>query len=452
MKTRRQPFGTDERYLQFREHYGLTLPILFNTWPWITQQEVTKHVTMLADRKETEGSNEEMPAKEYNALRVLSGDQARFTMSHLLTIIQNTKEPFNVRVVASQLLARGGTQQAYLGPDITADQQSFNQRIATDNQKLRELTLSTNDTPETTDKKIEGLTQWYEDHKQIYHYQPTFGENLYGILVETRFCRYLSRVFSLDFGTLRNDDNKSVVHEVTKRFKYSLTLSVTPMIITFFLCFFFGVVMAYSHNDWIDRSLNLSFLILYAIPIFVAAPFLIEKVALNGHFPFTNVPIPISGFTSPESVYENLTSPQRLLDVLKHIFLPIVAIMYGSLAVQSRLSRTSVLEVLRQDYIRTAKAKGVSGSQLLFKYVGRNAAITLVTSIAGSLGVILGGSLIVEMLFEINGFGKFFYDAVINRDYNVIMFSTLAGSLLTLLGYLFADIAYTILDPRITLD
>ena len=78
--------------------------------------------------------------------------------------------------------------------------------------------------------------------------------------------------------------------------------------------------------------------------------------------------------------------------------------------------------------------------------------ITIVTSLAGSLGVILGGSLIVETLFEINGFGKFFYDAILNRDYNVIMFSAIAGSFLALLGYLVADIAYTILDPRVTLD
>jgi peptide/nickel transport system permease protein len=445
-------FGSDERYLQFREHYGLTLPILFNTWPWITKAEVEENLKKLLTRKAGPNAAEEMPTKEYNALRVNMGDQARFIMPILLGVIEDTKAPLTERILASQLFARGGTQQAFLGADITSDQQTFNQRIATDNQKLRELTLSTSDTKEATAKKIKTLTTWYKGHQELYHYQPTLGEKIHSFFFETRFFRYLSRVLTLDFGTLRNDDNKTVVHEVTRRFKYSLTLSVTPMILTFFLCFFFGVIMAYNQNRWIDRTLNLTFLILYAIPIFVVAPFLIEKVALNGHFPFTNTPIPISGFTSPESIYEKLTSSQRLLDVIKHIFLPIVAIMYGSLAVQSRLARTAVLEVLRQDYIRTAKAKGVSQMQLLFKHVGRNAAITLVTSIAGSLGVILGGSLIVEMLFEINGFGKFFYDAVINRDYNVIMFSTLAGSFLTLMGYLVADIAYTILDPRITLD
>lgn len=444
-------FGTDERYLQFRERYGLTLPILFNTWPWITKEQVQENVNTLASRRYP-NSAVEMPSRDYNALRVLAGDQARFVMPKLLGIIENTKEPIKIRAIASQLFARGGTQQAFLGPNITDEQRAFNQRIAADNQTLRELILKPSDSEDVVNKKVESLGNWYKKNLLHYHYQPTLGEKWHSFFFETRFCRYLSRVLSLDFGTLRNDDNKTVVSEVTKRFKYSLTLSVTPMILTFFLCFFFGALMAYHHNTPLDRSLNLMFLILYAIPIFVVAPFLIEKVALNGHFPFTNTPIPISGFTSPEGIYEKMTSSQRLLDIIQHIFLPIVAIMYGSLAVQSRLSRTAILEVLHQDYIRTARAKGVSQAQLLFKHVGRNAAITLVTSIAGSLGVILGGSLIVEMLFEINGFGKFFYDAVINRDYNVIMFSTLAGSFLTLMGYLIADITYTVLDPRITLD
>ncbi len=108
--------------------------------------------------------------------------------------------------------------------------------------------------------------------------------------------------------------------------------------------------------------------------------------------------------------------------------------------------------MLKQDFVRTARAKGLPRSIVLYKHVGRNAAITIVTSLAGSLGVVLGGSLVVETLFEINGFGKFFYDAIINRDYNVIMFSTLAGSFLTLIGYLVADIAYMLLDPRVSLD
>lgn len=106
---------------------------------------------------------------------------------------------------------------------------------------------------------------------------------------------------------------------------------------------------------------------------------------------------------------------------------------------------------MQQDFIRTAKAKGVGVISLYCRHVGRNAAIPIITSVAGSLGLIIGGSVIIETIFEIHGFGKFFYDAILNRDYNVMMFSSLMGSFLALVGYLVADLAYMILDPRVQL-
>lgn len=444
-------FGSDERYLQFREFYGLTLPILFNDWPSTSFKEIEESLWILTHKKLLP-SQKEMSSKEYGDFRVNFGDKARFVMPTLLEVIENPQTSFNIQRTASQFFIRGGTRQAFVGPSLSTSQKLDNRRISQDNFLLSTLMILPSDKPAEISQKIELLKQWYDKNKQIYHFKPDFWQKVGIFFFETRFFRYMSRALSFDFGTMRNDDNKTVVSEVSKRFKYSLTLAILPMLITFFLCQFFGVLMALHRNQWLDFSLNMIFLVLYAIPVFVVAPFLIEKVALHGHFPFTEIPIPLSGFTSPENVYAKQTSLQRLFDILQHIALPLVAIIYGSLAAQTRLSRTAILEVLHQDYVRTALAKGVSPFGILFRHVGRNAAITIVTSIAGSLGIILGGSLIVETLFGINGFGKFFYDAVINRDYNVIMFSALAGSLLTLLGYLVADIAYTLLDPRVTLE
>jgi peptide/nickel transport system permease protein len=444
--------GSDDRYLQFREFYGLTLPILFNAWPFTSEKYVHETLWSLIHRKASPSSTEEMPVKEYDAMRIEFGDRARFIMPILLNIIQDPQTDEETRRMAVRYFVRGGNRQAVLGPNLPEKQKQYNQKVANDNNLLNSLLITSLNTPEEVQKKIESLTQWYANNRSIYHFEPTFWKKVEIFFFETRFFRYMNRVLRLDFGTLRNDANKTVVSEVTRRFKYSLTLSLVPMLITFFICQLFGFIMAYKKNRWEDISLNLFCLILYAIPIFVVAPFLIEKVALNHTFPFTNIPIPINGFTSPESTYAQQTSIQRLLDILAHIALPIVAIVYGTIAAQARLSRTAVLEVLHQDYVRTAKAKGVPPFSILFKHVGRNAAITIITSLTSSLGIILGGSLIVETLFGINGFGKFFYDAIINRDYNVIMFSALAGSFLTLAGYLAADIAYTTLDPRVTLD
>lgn len=445
-------FSSDERYLQFREFYGLTLPILFNTWPWLTRPYVEQTLWQLVHRRFSPQDSEEMTAKRYNDLRITFGDQSRFVMPHLLSIVEDPATPAEIRSMAAHFFVRGGTRPGYMGPHLTPEQKGWNKHITRDDQILRSFLWPSHASKEEVRTQVEMMRNWFMQNAPFYGFEPSSWEKISLFFFETRFMHYLSRVIRLDFGTLRNDSNKTVINEVAKRFRYSLTLAILPMFITFGLCQFFGFLMAYYQKRWPDYLFNLFFLILYAIPVFVVAPFLIEKVALYHCFPFSHAPIPISGFTSPDRIYDQEFSYQRLFDILQHIALPLLAVMYGSLASEARLSRTAVLEVLRQDYVRTAWAKGVPPTTILFKHVGRNAAITVVTSLAGSLGIVLGGSLIVETLFDINGFGKFFYEAVMNRDYNVIMFSALAGSFLTLMGYLIADLAYMWLDPRITLE
>lgn len=442
----------DNAYLQFREHYGLTLPILFNTWPSLSDVALSKALDQLTSRKKNPSDPAEMSVQKYYALRTLWGDRAKYLMPSLLSKAADPKLPIETRKMAAQLLVRGGTRQGHVGPSLTEKEKQENQKIASDNSLLDSVRVKDFDSLEELDQKIERLKAWAQANNALFPTSYSFWDKTRIFFLETRFSRYLSKVVTLDFGTLRNDSNKTVISEVAKRIKYSLTLAVIPMLVTFALCQVFGMLMALYQNQWVDISLNVFFLILFAIPIFVVAPFLIEKIALNHQIPFTTLPIPYSGFHSTDTVYQSFTTKERLVDTITHIFLPLVAIMYGTLAVQARLSRTAVLEVLRQDYVRTARAKGLPTKTILIKHVGRNAAITIVTSLAASLGVILGGSLIVETVFEINGFGRFFYDAIVNRDFNVVLFSAFAGSLLTLVGYLVADISYTFLDPRVSFE
>lgn len=420
---------SEDRYLQFREFFGLTKPILLNTWPYLSYEDISLQLNKLQNDKK------KMSAKDFDELRIRVGDEARYVMPDLLEAM---KIP-NLEEIAKRYFIRGAYRLGIPGYKLSPEDRAFNRKIEEDQRLLK------------TFKTPSEFESWYNENKEFYKMELTPSEKLFTVFFDTRFSNYLKRVLTLDFGVMRNDPNKTVISEVTKRFKYSLTLALTPLLITFVLAFFIGILMAYTQGSLTDQGLNLFFLILYAIPVFVVAPWLIEKVALHNTFPFTSIPIPLSGFSSPESAYSEMTSRERLFDIIEHLCLPMAAILYGSLAAQARLSRTAVLEVMRKDYVRTAIVKGCSTSQVLFKHVGRNSAITLVTSIAGSLGVVLGGSLIVETLFEIDGFGKFFYDAILNRDYNVVMFSALAGSFLTLLGYLVSDIAYMLLDPRVTL-
>ena len=431
-------------YLQFREHFGLTLPILGNSWPSISEKKLKDALVTLSTKKE------EMETQKFHDLYSLWGDRSRFIMPLLLKEIENPANPLALRKVALNLFVRGGTKQGHVGPQLTTEEKEENRTWSKDNDFLGKLRSKTEDSAVDIDAKAALLSTFLASHIDEYSYP--FAKKMSTFFVDTRFSRYFRKVITLDFGTIRTDRNKTVTSEVAKRVKYSLTLALIPMLITFVLCQFFGMVMAVNQNRWPDLTCNLFFLILFAVPIFVVAPFLIEKVALHHTFFFTNIPIPFSGFSSPNEIYENLTSTERLQDITLHIFLPLIAVIYGSLALQSRLGRTAFLEVLRQDYIRTARAKGIAKSAMLFKHVGRSAAITIVTSLAASLGVVLGGSLIVETVFEINGFGRFFYDAIVQRDYNVVLYSAFAGSLLTLIGYVIADISYMILDPRVSLE
>ena len=147
-----------------------------------------------------------------------------------------------------------------------------------------------------------------------------------------------------------------------------------------------------------------------------------------------------------------MTSWERLKDIARHLVLPIICLSYNLLAVNSRLAKAAFVEASSKEYVRFAKSKGLSTRELWLSHIMPNGSIPLVTLAAGSLGVLLGGSVIVETLFEIPGYGKFFYDSIIERDYNVLLFSAIIGSALTLVGYLIADIVYCILDPRVDFE
>jgi len=445
-----QAQGLDERYLQFREFFGLTLPILFNTWPWIGESEVLDHLKMISSKKELK-KDKELSAKDFSKLKIHTGDQARYVLTSLISIMTDQKEPLEIRKLAFFYFIRGATRFSHIGVNISQKQKAENEALGKDNLFLDSLrSVQFKDAPQF-EQSASALKNWFELHKKNLRAAPDTLEKIKIFFFETRFSRYMSRVLRLDFGSLRSDPNRSVMAEVIKRLKYSLTLAILPMVATFFLCQIFGLFMAIWKNSAFDIGTSVIFLLFYATPVFVAAPFLIEHVALHHNYPFTDYPFPIRGFSSEDSIYDSFTSLQRIADVARHITLPLITILYASLAMQSRLSRAIFLDTLHQEYVRTARAKGVGPFALYVIHVGRNAAIPIITSVAGSLGVILGGTIIIETIFEIHGFGKFFYDAIIDRDYNVMMFSALASSFLALVGYLVADITYMCLDPRISL-
>ena len=139
-----------------------------------------------------------------------------------------------------------------------------------------------------------------------------------------------------------------------------------------------------------------------------------------------------------------------LLDRIKHLFLPILVMTYAGFASLSRYARTTMLETIQEDFVRTARAKGLSERVVVYKHAFRNSLITIVTLMGNLLPAMIGGSVIVEYIFNIQGMGLLGFDAILQRDYPVIMAITSFSAFLTLLGILLSDILYSVVDPRVS--
>jgi peptide/nickel transport system permease protein len=144
-----------------------------------------------------------------------------------------------------------------------------------------------------------------------------------------------------------------------------------------------------------------------------------------------------------------MSSGMQVLDMAHHLILPVFVSAFGGLAGFSRYMRSNMLEVIRQDYILTARAKGLSERAVIYKHALRNALLPVITILGLSVPGLIGGSVIFETIFAIPGMGKLFYDGVLMRDYPLIMGILVIGAVLTLIGNLLADISYALADPRI---
>jgi peptide/nickel transport system permease protein len=270
---------------------------------------------------------------------------------------------------------------------------------------------------------------------------------LYGLdrPLPIQYLLWVKRVITFDFGTSYKDHRK-VIEKIAERLPVTLQLNIISMLLVYLIAIPCGVFSATHSGSASDRLLTLFFFLLYSLPGFWVAVLLIMFL---GGGEFWDL-FPIYGVSSVGS--ESWPFHARLLDRLWHLVLPVFCLTYGSLAYLSRLTRASLLEVIREDYVRTARAKGLSERIVIFKHAFRNALLPIVTLLAFLLPAMFGGSVIIESIFSIPGMGQLAFEAVLSRDYPVIMAITTISALLTLVGLLLGDILYAALDPRIKLE
>jgi microcin C transport system permease protein len=260
--------------------------------------------------------------------------------------------------------------------------------------------------------------------------------------VHVRYWNWLKRVARLDFG----DSwlyGQPAIDVIASRFPVSIQFGVASLILTYSISISLGLLMAWQVGRSFDRAAGLALIVAASLPIFTLAILLLLFLA-GGSF-LDIFPV---GYLHSDN-YESLGTWGKIADRAHHFVLPLLCYTIGSFTGLALLSRNSVLEQIRSDYIRTARAKGVDERGIYLRHALRNALIPIVTGIGGILSFFLTGSLLVESTFQLNGIGLLGFQSLLQRDYNVIMALIFISSALMLVGNLLGDIVYVLVDPRI---
>ena len=240
--------------------------------------------------------------------------------------------------------------------------------------------------------------------------------------------------------------NKTAWQLIKERFKVSLVFGVTGFFLSYLVCIPLGIIKAIHHNRMFDLVSSLIVFAGYAIPPFALG--MILKMLFCGTMDSMWDIFPVAGFYSEN--FSDLTFFAKIKDIFTHMFLPVACYMAGNFAVLTLLMKNSLLEEIGKDYIRTVMAKGGSLTRAIWGHALRNSLIPVATGFGSILTVMFAGSVIIEQVFEIPGMGRLSLEAVVGRDYPVFMGILSLTSILGLFGNILSDLAYILIDPRIT--
>lgn len=256
-----------------------------------------------------------------------------------------------------------------------------------------------------------------------------------------QYGKWLGRLVRFDFGDSFSQDRRPVTAKIAERLPVTILINVLSIGLILVVAVPIGILSAVRRNSHFDRLTTVFVFIGFATPSFWLALLLMDFLGVRyGLFP-------VVGLKSLG--YDYLSWSGQVLDVLHHLVLPVFVSAFGGLAGFSRYMRANMLEVIRQDYILTARAKGLTEKTVIWKHALRNALLPVITILGLSVPGLIGGSVIFETIFAIPGMGKLFYDGVMMRDYPLIMGILVIGAVLTLVGNLLADLGYALADPRI---
>jgi len=254
-----------------------------------------------------------------------------------------------------------------------------------------------------------------------------------------QFVLFLNRLVHADMVFFQT--NQPIWGELWAAIKVTVLLNLIVFVLIYVAAVPLGIFSAAYPNSVMDRVTTLGLFIMYSLPSFWVAEIL--RMAFMGR-------LPIMGLTSQG--FAEMSRWGQFVDYLSHIVLPVICLTYGGLAYVSRQMRAGMLEVIRQDYIRTAEAKGATKSRVILVHALRNSLFPIITLLASLLPFLVGGSVIIEVIFNIHGMGLLSYEGVLRREYDVVMTTLMLSAVLTLAGILVSDILYVVVNPRVSFE
>lgn len=277
-----------------------------------------------------------------------------------------------------------------------------------------------------TDEVVEELKKRYNFDKPIH----------------VRYWLWLKDVMRLEFG-YSHTKGEPVIDVILSKLPVSLTFGITSFFLTYLICIPLGILKAVRDGSKFDVASSAGLFIAYSVPEFMLGILLIHFLA-GGQFLEW---FPLQGLTSLDA--ENWPWWQQFTDAAWHMVLPLTCYMIGGFTIMTMLMKNSIIEQIKQDYVRSALARGVTRKTAILKHALRNALLPLVTGFGAILTLAFSGSIVIERIFNLDGIGRLSLEASLQRDYPILMASITIGSILGLMGQLLSDVLLRVVDPRI---
>ena len=446
-----------ESYRIFKEQFNFDKPVLFNTRFSLGSADILEHVSIMSRFSQPicPAKGEKTPncldadvrptsAKVIEAQETLE-DLGEYSIPGLVALARDSEDVY-VRRVAVNTLAQNARRKLIneYGRDISKAQREENSRIKVENDMTRRWGVALDADMNTIDALVaEKWGPWFDKYQSRFTYSG--GDKLAIFFTDTRFAKYMYNLVRFDFG-VSHVDKQPVLGTILDKLKYSISLSLISILLAYLISVPLGVWSAYRQHTPADNAVTVALFMLYSLPSFFVAVVLLELFTIGEPFSI----FPTEGFG--DTMSSDLTAWGQLKRITWHLVLPVICLTYRSLASLSRYARTGVLDVIRADYIRTARAKGLTEGMVIIKHAVRNGMIPILTLLGSLLPALIGGSVIIEVIFNIPGMGLYLFESIKSLDYNAIMATLLISTLLTLFGLLASDLSYALVDPRISFD